>query len=235
MIYIGNVHVFVYKWLNAENTIHVIVKSKANVTFIPLNPCLQICPTLHVITLMSEIISYVWMWFLICSAMKQGKERSRMCRSIDLYGFVELHIFLPTLFKWDFLVLPQFYIKLAVLVHLGECVCLAYICLSCPVSAFVCFLHMTSVCFILCSVCRCVSQHCGPIWLSRLVTDVAAGCVVAYTHTHFHSRIYFLYALSCLSAVLMRALLCEGHLLMQDTENKTNNLFLSSARPSQTY
>lgn len=29
-----------------------------------------------------------------------------------------------------------------------------------------------------------------------------------------------------LSAVLMRALLCEGHLLMQDTENKTNNQLL---------
>lgn len=43
---------------------------------------------------------------------------------------------------------------------------------------------------------------------------------------HVSAALIFITIFVLLSAVLMRALLCEGHLLMQDTENKTNNQLL---------
>lgn len=51
---------------------------------------------------------------------------------------------------------------------------------------------------------------------------------------HVSAALIFITIFVLLSAVPMRALLCEGHLLMQDTENKTNNQLLLSPSLSQT-
>lgn len=58
-------------------------------------------------------------------------------------------------------------------------------------------------------------------------------CVCIHPHSLSQPCLFPTSLCSRLSAALMRALLCEGHLLMQDTENKINNQFLSSTRPSQ--